>query len=208
MGALPGRPGGLDIDRSCQPVVDQMFDDASAPDNNPGRNTIGLGMAAPTILAHGTPAQKERFLRPLWTGEEIWCQLFSEPGAGSDLAGIATRAVRHSDEWIVNGQKVWTSGAHYAHFAIVIARTAPERPKHAGLTYFLCDMRDPGVEVRPCVRSQVRPSRPVWRPSTPQGSGRSTMPTFRSPPPSQRRFAAMPRCAQRKKQSSFTGRSA
>ena len=125
---------GLHIDRSYQPVVDQMLDDASAPDNNSDLNTIGLGMAAPTILAHGTPEQKERFLRPLWTGEEIWCQLFSEPGAGSDLAGVATRAVRHGDEWIVNGQKVWTSGAHHARFAILIARTAPERPKHAGLT--------------------------------------------------------------------------
>jgi alkylation response protein AidB-like acyl-CoA dehydrogenase len=146
---FPTGLGGLHIDHSYQPVVDQMFDDAGAPDNNSGRISIGLGMAAPTILAHGTPEQKKRFLRPLWTGEEIWCQLFSEPGAGSDLAGIATRAVRHGDEWVVNGQKVWNSGAHNAHFAILIARTAPELPKHAGLTYFLCDMRDPGVEVRP-----------------------------------------------------------
>ena len=146
---FPTGLGGLHIDHSYQPVVDQMFDDAGAPDNNSGRISIGLGMAAPTILAHGTPEQKKRFLRPLWTGEEIWCQLFSEPGAGSDLAGIATRAVRHGDEWVVNGQKVWNSGAHNAHFAILIARTAPELPKHAGLTYFLCDMRDLGVEVRP-----------------------------------------------------------
>jgi alkylation response protein AidB-like acyl-CoA dehydrogenase len=147
--AFPEGHGGLALPQALQPEVDRLFAEAGAPDNNPRANGIGLGMAAPTILAFGTDAQKQRFLKPLWTGEEIWCQLFSEPGAGSDLAGVATRAVRDGDEWVVNGQKVWTSGAHNARFAILVARTEPDVVKHAGLTYFLCDMTDPGVEVRP-----------------------------------------------------------
>jgi len=147
--AFPEGHGGLGLPQALQPEVDRLFAEAGAPDNNPRANGIGLGMAAPTILAFGTDAQKQRFLKPLWTGEEIWCQLFSEPGAGSDLAGLATRAVRDGDEWVVNGQKVWTSGAHNARFAILVARTDPDAVKHAGLTYFLCDMTDPGVEVRP-----------------------------------------------------------
>jgi alkylation response protein AidB-like acyl-CoA dehydrogenase len=147
--AFPEGHGGLGLPRALQPEVDRLLAEAGAPDNNPGANGIGLGMAAPTILTFGTEAQKQRFLKPLWTGEEIWCQLFSEPGAGSDLAGVATRAVRDGDDWVVNGQKVWTSGAHNARFAILVARTDPDLPKHSGLTYFLCDMTDPGVEVRP-----------------------------------------------------------
>ncbi|MFF9133469.1 acyl-CoA dehydrogenase family protein [Streptomyces sp. NPDC014806] len=141
--------GGLGAPRSLQGVVDAELAAAGAPDNDPRRNGIGLGMAAPTILKYGTEEQKQRFLKPLWTGEEVWCQLFSEPGAGSDLAGLATRAVREGDSWIVNGQKVWTSGAHNARWAILIARTDPTVPKHAGITYFLCDMTDAGVDVRP-----------------------------------------------------------
>jgi alkylation response protein AidB-like acyl-CoA dehydrogenase len=141
--------GGLGLSRAEQPAVDRVFADADAPDNNPRRIGIGLGMAAPTILRHGTDEQRTRWLRPLWTGEEVWCQLFSEPGAGSDLAGLATRAVRDGEDWVVDGQKVWTSMAHEARWAILIARTDPSLPKHQGLTYFVLDMTAPGVEVRP-----------------------------------------------------------
>ena len=143
--------GGLGLSRTLQPAVDAALAAAGAPDNSPRRIGIGLGMAAPTILKHGTQEQRERYLRPLWTGEEVWCQLFSEPGAGSDLAGLGTRAVRSADggEWVVDGQKVWTSIAHEADFAILVTRTDPSVPKHRGMTYFICDMHTPGVEVRP-----------------------------------------------------------
>jgi alkylation response protein AidB-like acyl-CoA dehydrogenase len=147
--SFPEGYGGLGLPQALQPDVDRLFAEAGAPSNQPETNGIGLGMAAPTILRYGTTQQKDRFLRPLWTGEEIWCQLFSEPGAGSDLANVSTRAVRDGDEWVVNGQKVWTSGAHNARFAILVARTDPDQPKHFGLTYFLCDMTDPGVDIRP-----------------------------------------------------------
>lgn len=140
--------GGLGLPQDVQQHVDARFEAAGAPDNAPKSNTIGLGMAAPTLLRYGSP-DLQRLLRPLWTGEEKWCQLFSEPGAGSDLAAVATRAVRDGDTWVVDGQKVWTSSAHLARWAILLARTDSDVPKHAGLTYFVCDMTDPGVEVRP-----------------------------------------------------------
>jgi len=146
---FPEGLGGLGLPQDHQAVVDALLARAGAPDNDPHKNGIGLGMAAPTILRFGTEEQQRRFLRPLWTGEEVWCQLFSEPGAGSDLANVATRAVRDGDDWVVTGQKVWTSGAQNARLAILVARTDPDLPKHAGLTYFLCDMTDSGVEIRP-----------------------------------------------------------
>jgi alkylation response protein AidB-like acyl-CoA dehydrogenase len=141
--------GGLGLPRSLQQAAEEQFARAGAPVPAPGRNVIGLGMAAPTIIAFGTEEQMNRWLKPLWLAEEIWCQLFSEPGAGSDLANLSTRATRDGDDWVVSGQKVWTSLAHHARWALLLARTDPDAPKHAGLTYFVLDMHAPGVEVRP-----------------------------------------------------------
>jgi alkylation response protein AidB-like acyl-CoA dehydrogenase len=141
--------GGLGADPELQPAVNRAFAEAGAPDNNPYLNVIGLGMAAPTLLRFGTPEQQRRWLRPLWTSEEIWCQLFSEPGAGSDLANLATSAKPDGGDWIINGQKVWTSFGHEATWAILVTRTDPSQPKHRGMTYFVCDMRAEGVDVRP-----------------------------------------------------------
>jgi 3-oxochol-4-en-24-oyl-CoA dehydrogenase len=140
--------GGLGLDSSYQGMVERMFLDAGAEDWMSG-NVISLGMAAPTIHTHGTEQQKARYLRPLFTGEERWCQLFSEPGAGSDLASLATRAVPENGGFRVNGQKIWTSLAHVARYGLLLARTDPNLPKHRGLSYFVLDMTLPGVEVRP-----------------------------------------------------------
>ena len=114
-----------------------------------GPFVIGHGMAAPTLMAYANEEQKRRFLPPMARGDEIWCQLFSEPGAGSDLAGIRTRAVRDGDDWVVNGQKIWTSGAQNSQFGIIVTRSDPSLPKHKGLTYFFIDMTDPAIDVRP-----------------------------------------------------------
>ncbi len=110
---------------------------------------IGLGMCAPTLLEKGTQEQREEHLARMLRGDEVWCQLFSEPGAGSDVAGLRTRAVRDGDDWVVTGQKVWTSGAHYSDYGLLLARTNPDVPKHLGLTMFVVDMRAPGVTIRP-----------------------------------------------------------
>ncbi len=141
--------GGLGLPRTLQTAADEEFARAGSAKPDNGYNVIGLGMAAPTIIAFGTDEQQARWLKPLWLGDEIWCQLFSEPGAGSDLASLATRAVRDGDEWVVNGQKVWTSLAHHARWGLLLARTDPGVPKHAGLSYFVLDMHAEGVEVRP-----------------------------------------------------------
>ena len=114
-----------------------------------GAFAIGFGMCMPTLLTHGTEEQKERFVRPALKGEEIWCQLFSEPSSGSDLASLRSAVVRDGDEWVLNGQKVWTSGAHYSQYAILLARSDPNQPKHRGLSMFILDMSSPGITVRP-----------------------------------------------------------
>jgi alkylation response protein AidB-like acyl-CoA dehydrogenase len=145
----PAGHGGLGLPRGLQRVAEGEFAQAGAPRVDQRRNVIGVGMAAPTLIAYGTDEQVTRWLKPLWLSDEIWCQLFSEPGAGSDLAGLATRAVRDGDDWVVNGQKVWTSLAHHARWALLLARTDPDVPKHTGLSYFVADMHAPGVEVRP-----------------------------------------------------------
>jgi alkylation response protein AidB-like acyl-CoA dehydrogenase len=137
---------GRGLSRELARIVAEEFAEAGATGVAGG---LAVMLAGPTIIAHGSDEQKRRFLRPIVTGEEPWCQLFSEPGAGSDLAGVQTRAVRHGDEWIVNGQKVWTSGAVGAAFGMLVARTDPDVPKHQGISYFALDMRQPGVDVRP-----------------------------------------------------------
>jgi alkylation response protein AidB-like acyl-CoA dehydrogenase len=145
---FPPGSGGLGVSGGWQKYVNDRLMAAGAPSGF-ASNPLGYGMGGPTVIAHGTPEQTKRFLRPLYTGEEIWCQLFSEPGAGSDLANVATRARLDGDGWVVDGQKVWTSWAHVARWGMLLARTDANVPKHAGLTYFIADMHAPGVEVRP-----------------------------------------------------------
>jgi alkylation response protein AidB-like acyl-CoA dehydrogenase len=140
--------GGLDLAPRYQRTVEQRLWKAGArmPD---ARVFFGLTMAGPTVVTHGTDELRARLMRRMFTGEDAWCQLFSEPGAGSDLAGLACRAVKDGDEWVINGQKVWNTLAHIADRGMLVARTDPEAPKHKGLTYFALDMHAPGVEVRP-----------------------------------------------------------
>jgi alkylation response protein AidB-like acyl-CoA dehydrogenase len=140
------RPWGLDADPVHQLIIDEELQRASV--RRP-QNQIAIGWAGPTIIHAGTEEQKRRYLLPLLAGEEIWCQLFSEPGSGSDLASLSTRAVRDGDGWVANGQKVWTSGAQFSSFGILLARTDPDAPKHRGISYFICPMDAPGVTVRP-----------------------------------------------------------
>ena len=142
------KPWGLEADPIEQILIDEEL--AAAGVHRPP-NQIGIGWAGPTLLAAGTPAQKDRYLLPILSGAEFWCQLFSEPGAGSDLASLRTTAVKDGDSYVINGQKVWTSIAHVSKFGILIARTDPDAPKQRGISYFICPMDAPGVDVRPIV---------------------------------------------------------
>jgi alkylation response protein AidB-like acyl-CoA dehydrogenase len=140
--------GGLNLAPRVQRHIETRLREAGAPPP-PAQIFFNLYLAAPTLVTHGSDELRNRALRPMFTGEDVWCQLFSEPGSGSDLAGLSTRCIRDGDEWIANGQKVWNTLAHLANKGMLVARTDPELPKHKGLTYFMVDMHAPGVEVRP-----------------------------------------------------------
>jgi len=142
------KPYGIEADPMMQIIID---DELRRANIQRPMNAIGMGWAGPTILLAGTEEQKRRYLRPIITGEEIWCQLFSEPDAGSDLANLSTRAVRDGDEYVVNGSKIWTSGGHLSKFGILIARTDPNVSKHRGISYFICPMDLPGITMSPIV---------------------------------------------------------
>ena len=145
---FPVGHGGLGANAKLQKVVNEAVYAAGAP-NPMMRNPIGHGMCGPTVVEWGSDEQKKRYLRPLFTGEEVWCQLFSEPGSGSDFAGLSAKGVKDGDEWICNGQKVWTTLAHLSRWGLLVVRTDSDAVKHAGLTAFVVDMQAPGVEVRP-----------------------------------------------------------
>ena len=144
-------PFGLGADPIDQLIIDEELRRARVGRTSTATNAIGVGWAAPTIYLAGSDWQKQRFLDPIFRGDEIWCQLFSEPDAGSDLASLATRAERDGDEYVINGSKIWSSGAHHAQFGILIARTDPDLPKHKGLSYFILPMDQPGVTLQPIV---------------------------------------------------------
>ncbi len=141
--------GGLGLTRHDQTRINDRLTAAGASIENRSTNLLGIAMGAGVLDAHASDEQKRRWLRPMFTTEELWCQLFSEPGAGSDVAGLSSRAVKDGDEWVVNGQKVWTTLAHVAKWGLLVTRTDPGVPKHQGLTYFVVDMTSPGVDVRP-----------------------------------------------------------
>jgi alkylation response protein AidB-like acyl-CoA dehydrogenase len=140
------RFGGRELSPIFQVIYNQEEEDFTVPR---GLFEIGLGMCIPTMMAYAKPEQLDRHVRPALRGEEVWCQLFSEPAGGSDLAALRTRAERDGDDWIINGQKIWTSGAHLSDFGIMVVRTDPNVPKHEGLTFFFLDMKSPGIEIRP-----------------------------------------------------------
>ncbi len=147
---FPEGHGGLSLTPNQQAIVnDEIRKNAKTFYNDLELNPIGIGMGGPVVLTYASEEWKKRLLRPMFTCEEIWCQLFSEPSAGSDVAGLSSRAVRDGDEWVVNGQKVWTTLAHISKWGMLVTRTNPDVPKHKGLSYFLLDMESPGVEVRP-----------------------------------------------------------
>ena len=145
---FPVGSGGLDVSPKFQKTVNEKIARAGGPSSY-ARNPIGYGMCGPTVVEWGTAEQKDRYLRPLFTGEEIWCQLFSEPGSGSDFAGLSAKGVRDGEEWIINGQKVWTTLAHLSRWGLLVVRTDADAVKHAGLTAVVVDMQTQGVEVRP-----------------------------------------------------------
>lgn len=145
------RPFGLDADPMHQLIIDDELRRAGVGRTSTATNAIGVGWAAPTLLLAGSDWQKDRFLPPIFSGEEIWCQLFSEPDSGSDLASLSMRAERDGDEYVINGSKIWSSGAHYSQFGILIARTDPNVAKHKGISYFIVPMDTPGVTLSPIV---------------------------------------------------------
>jgi len=146
---FPEGCGGLGLNPKYQLMITEKLRNEGISQQNRIANILGVGMGAPTIMEYGTPEQIQKYLKPMFTAEEIWCQLFSEPGSGSDLASLSTRAVDDGDGYIVNGQKVWTTLGHLAKWGLLVTRTDPEAPKHRGLTFFIVDMESEGVEVRP-----------------------------------------------------------
>jgi alkylation response protein AidB-like acyl-CoA dehydrogenase len=147
---FPEGHGGLGLSPKMNIVVsDEIGKHSKVIHHDPPASIIGIGMGAPVVLTYGNEDMKRDLLPRIFSGEDVWCQLFSEPGAGSDVAGLATRGVRDGDDWVLNGQKVWTTVAHLSRWGMLLARTDPDVPKHDGLSYFLLDMHAPGVEVRP-----------------------------------------------------------